>query len=248
MIELNNVLAGYRSDNGSQVPVLKGLNLKVTQGEFVTIIGGNGAGKSTFMNVLAGDLIPFRGSVFFGDLDVTAMDVRRRSPYVARVFQDPRTGSFPDMSIEENLAIAYQRGKAFDFRIGLSFPKRRFFRDALAGLGIGLEDQLNTRMGSLSGGQRQAVSLVMACLCDCKLLLLDEHTAALDPGMAEKILRLSLEFVGKKNLTTFMITHSMQQALACGDRTLLLKDGAIAADLNQKERAAMKPDDLVGYF
>ena len=248
MISLNNIDAGYLDKQGGRIKVLKNINLSVPSGEFITVVGGNGAGKSTFMNLLAGELIPFSGSFVLDNLDVTTIEAKKRSKYVGRVFQDPRAGSFPDMTIEENLSIAYQRGKNSKLQFGLSYPKRKLFREALASLGIGLEDKLNVLMGSLSGGQRQGVCLLMACLCNCKMLLLDEHTAALDPKMAAKILKLSNEFVRRQKVTTFMITHSLNQALEYGDRTIVLNSGEIVADLKGKQRNEANTNELLRYF
>ncbi|HCJ11520.1 MAG: ABC transporter ATP-binding protein [Verrucomicrobia bacterium GWF2_51_19] len=248
MIELRNIQVTFNAGTPLEHRIFHKFCLRIEAGSFVTLIGGNGAGKSTLMNVLSGDLIPEKGHVFIDGKDVTRTTAEQRSAWVSRVFQDPILGSCPSLTLEENLALAFLRGQ----RRGLSFcvnPERRVvFRSLLASLGIGLEKRLKDPIGSLSGGQRQAVSLLMATLLPAKILLLDEHTAALDPKMAEKILDLTQKVVMDREITVLMITHSMQQALRFGNRTLLLSHGNIERDFSGPARANLSTDALATLF
>lgn len=248
MIELNNICVTFNKGTALEHPALKGLSLKIKEGEFVTLIGGNGAGKSTLMKVLSGETSPDSGSILIDNQDVTKLIVSKRAGLVSHVFQDPMKGSCADLTIEENLALANRRGRSRGLKLAINKELREEFRDLIANLGIGLEDRLGDPMGSLSGGQRQAVSLLMATLQPSKILLLDEHTAALDPKMAKKVLELTVKIVGDQKLTAIMITHSMTQALEYGTRTILMKEGGIEKDMKGKTREAMQPEDLLTMF
>jgi len=248
MIELKGVNVVFNKGTKIENHVLKNIDFRVMDGEFVTIIGGNGAGKSTLMNVLSGNIIPCKGKVFIDSLDVTRMSVEKRAGMVSRVFQDPMIGTFADLTIEENMSLAARRGADRSLALSLSTELREQFRESLSDIGIGLEDRLTDKVSSLSGGQRQTLSLVMATLLGSKILLLDEHTAALDPKIAKKIMQLTEKIVKRYKLTALMITHSMSQALAYGDRTIMMYHGKIARDMSCTERKKLSSADLVKYF
>lgn len=248
MIQLQNIHVTFNRGTPLEIDVLRGLSLKVDAGEFVTIIGSNGAGKSTLMNILAGDILPDRGKIMIDQQDVTRQQTERRATHVARVFQDPLQGSCAQLSIEENLALALSRGSWRDLSFALNKRIRSDLVDRLASLKIGLEKRLRDPMGSLSGGQRQAVSLLMATLRPARVLLLDEHTAALDPKMARVILKLTDTLVKDLNISVFMITHSMTQALEHGTRTILMHHGKIIKDLSGDQRSVLQASDLHAFF
>ena len=248
MIELKGVNVVFNKGTKIENHVLKNIDFRVMDGEFVTIIGGNGAGKSTLMNVLSGNIIPCKGKVFIDSLDVTRMSVEKRASMVSRVFQDPMIGTFADLTIEENMSLAARRGADRSLALSLSTELREQFRESLSDIGIGLEDRLTDKVSSLSGGQRQTLSLVMATLLGSKILLLDEHTAALDPKIAKKIMQLTEKIVKRYKLTALMITHSMSQALAYGDRTIMMYHGKIVRDMSCTERKKLSSADLVKYF
>lgn len=248
MIELQGADVVFNKETKMENHVLRSINLKVIDGQFVTIIGGNGAGKSTLMNVLSGNLTPTSGKIFIDKLDVTNMSVEDRSSMVSRVFQDPMIGTFAGLTIEENMAIAHKRGIRRGLSTCLNQSLQDHFKEALASIDIGLEDRLKDKVSSLSGGQRQALSLIMATLLGSKILLLDEHTAALDPKIAKTIMQLTDKIVKKHKLTALMITHSMTQALEYGDRTIMMYHGEIVRDVRGIERKSLSSTDLVNYF
>ena len=228
---------------------LRGLSLTIDEGEFITVIGSNGAGKSTFLNAISGDLKVDEGQIIIDGQDVTRKTAWQRAAQVARVFQDPMAGTCESLSIEENLALAWQRGQRRHLlRRAVRASQRALFRDKLATLGLGLEARLTDRMGLLSGGQRQAVSLLMASLQPSRLLLLDEHTAALDPKTAAFVLRLTDQIVQSQGLTALMVTHSLRQALDHGTRTVMLHQGQVVLDVRGAERAALDVPDLLAMF
>ena len=227
---------------------LRGLDLEIPKGQFVTVIGSNGAGKSTMLNALSGDLLVDTGKIEIDDQDVTRINAWERAHLVARVFQDPLAGTCEALTIEENMALAFARGKRRGFRFALNKASRELFREKLSVLNLGLENRLSDRIGLLSGGQRQAVSLVMAALQPSSLLLLDEHTAALDPKTAAFVLALTTRIVEEGSLTTMMVTHSMRQALDYGQRTLMLHQGQIVLDVAHDARSSMGVADLLNLF
>ncbi|WP_163266758.1 ABC transporter ATP-binding protein [Chelativorans alearense] len=227
---------------------VNGIDLALTEGEFATVIGSNGAGKSTLLAAIAGDAPPQKGTIKIGGRDVTREAPAKRARRVARVFQDPLAGSCADLSIEENLALAAMRGARRGLRSALHADRRALLRERVAELGLDLEDRMGDRMGLLSGGQRQALALVMATLAGAEVLLLDEHTAALDPGMAEFVIDLTRRLVAAHGLTTLMVTHSMRQALDLGSRTVMLHEGRIVLDITGDRRKNMDVDDLVAMF
>ncbi len=248
MIELKGLHVVFNKGTKLENHVLKGVDLKVMSDQFVTIIGGNGAGKTTLMNVLSGNITPSKGKVFIGNLDVTKMSTEKRSAMVSRVFQDPMIGTFTDLTIEENMALAVKRGKKRGLSLSLNIDLRQQVRKALSEIGVGLEGRLTDKVASLSGGQRQALSLIMATFIGSKVLLLDEHTAALDPKIAKKIMQLTDRIVKRHKLTVLMITHSMSQALDFGDRTIMMYHGKIVRDMYDAERKELSSGDLVKYF
>ncbi len=227
---------------------LDGLDLHIQEGDFVTVIGGNGAGKSTLLNAIAGVWKPDKGSILIDGVDVTNMPEYKRAKYLGRVFQDPMMGTAPDMEIAENLAIAARRGTRRGFRWGVRKAEREQYKKLLANLELGLEDRLSSKVGLLSGGQRQAVTLLMATLQRPKLLLLDEHTAALDPKTAAKVLELTDRIVAENKLTALMITHNMRDAIAHGNRLIMMHEGRIVVDISGAEKQKLTVEDLLGLF
>ena len=228
--------------------VLRGLGLEIPTGQFVTVIGSNGAGKSTFLNAVSGDLIVDKGSIEIDGKDVTRMNAWQRSGMVARVFQDPMAGTCEALTIEENMALAWKRGERRAFGFALNRNLRELFREKLSILKLGLENRLADRIGLLSGGQRQAVSLLMASLKPSRILLLDEHTAALDPKTAAFVLELTARIVEGSQLTAMMVTHSMRQALDYGSRTVMLHEGQVILDVAGPQRAGLDVPDLLRMF
>ena len=224
------------------------LNLSVQDGEFVTIIGSNGAGKSTLFNLIAGSILPDKGKIVLDGKDITFWPEHRRAKQIGRIFQDPMRGTAPSMTIEENLALAARRGSRRTFKWGISHAEREQYRALLAPLGLGLEDRLTTKVGLLSGGQRQALTLLMASLKKPKLLLLDEHTAALDPKTAAKVLELSDRIVAENGLTTMMVTHNMKDAIAHGNRLIMMDAGRVVLDIAGREKQRLTVPDLLALF
>lgn len=248
MITLNNISVTFGKGTPLETTVFKDFNLKINPGEFVTVIGGNGAGKSTLMNLISGDVLSDSGSIILDNIAVTKWPTHKRAQLISRVFQDPLFGSYADLTIEENLSLAFSRGKSRTLKMALRSSLREQFRERLSHMALNLENRLTDKMGLLSGGQRQAVSLVMATLRPSKILLLDEHTAALDPKMEGLILELTQRLIQEQKLTALMITHSMFQALEFGTRTLMMLHGKIVHDLNGGERDQLQAKDLVGFF
>ena len=248
MIKVGELQLTFNQGTPIENHVLRGLNLNISKGEFVTIIGSNGAGKSSLLNVISGDLLSDSGSVIINRKNVTRWPAWKRAGLVARVFQDPVVGTCENLTIEENLAIAYNRGHSFTLSPALNRKLRTIFKEKLATLNLGLENRLSDMMGLLSGGQRQAVSLLMSTLQPSKILLLDEHTAALDPKTAQFVLELTDQIVSKNHLTTMMVTHSMKQALEYGNRTVMLHQGQVVLDVSGEERTKLTVNDLLAMF
>ena len=245
MLKLNNISKTFNPGTVNEKAALSGLSLDVRDGDFITIIGANGAGKSTLFNAVAGSFFTDSGSIELDGKDITFMPEHKRARSIGRLFQDPMRGSAPGMSIEENLAMAAKRGGWFSH---ITKVDRAMFRERLALLDIGLEDRLTQPVGLLSGGQRQALTLLMATIVPPKLLLLDEHTAALDPGTAEKVLELTKSIVANDKITCMMITHNMQSALDLGNRTLMMDKGNIIMDVSGSERDGMTVQDFLDRF
>lgn len=232
----------------NQRRAISNVSLTVEAGQFVTIIGGNGAGKSTLLKLISGTYEPDTGSVMLDGEDITYLPEHRRARSIGHLFQDPLMGTAPNMTIEENLALAYLRGAHRSLVPAKNKKRAMFFEEKLRELDLGLEDRLRTRVGLLSGGQRQAITLLMATIATPRLLLLDEHTAALDPATAEKVLGLTEKIAGEHKLTTLMITHNIQSALACGHRTIMMQQGEIVLDIQGEERREMTVEKLLSKF
>jgi putative tryptophan/tyrosine transport system ATP-binding protein len=248
MIELNNIHKRFNAHTINEVYALKDVSLAIKEGEFVTVIGTNGSGKSTLLNVTAGAITPDSGIIMLAGEDITKQKDFQRARSVARVFQNPFMGTAPDMTIAENLLLAFLRGEKHYPKIGLNRELKDFFKKRLAELEMHLEERLDTIIGTLSGGQRQAVSLLMAVIREPRVLLLDEHTAALDPKSASQIIKLTKTFIERGHLTTFMVTHSMQQALELGTRTIMMHQGRIIDDISEKEKVRLTVDDMLDKF
>lgn len=248
MIEIERLEKTFVQPGGERVPALCGVDLLIPTGQFVTVIGTNGSGKSTLLNAVAGTFMPDAGAIRIAGIDVTRQPEYKRAALIGRVFQDPFKGTCPSMSVAENLRMAELRGERRGLRIGLSRSALERYHALLKGLGMRLEGRLQASMGTLSGGQRQAVTLLMSTLRRPQLLLLDEHTAALDPRAAEQIIRITNEVVREHHLTTLMVTHSMEQALEQGDRTIMMHRGDVLADLSGGEREGLDPADLLRRF
>ena len=245
MLRIDNISKTFNPGTVNEKKAVNDLSLYLAPGDFVTIIGSNGAGKSTLFNAICGDFLTDRGSIVLNGQDVTFMPAYLRAKHIGRLFQDPMRGSAPGMTIEENLALAAGSGGWFSH---MSQRDKKRFRDRLALLDMGLEDRMRQPVGLLSGGQRQALTLLMATMNPPWLLLLDEHTAALDPATAEKVLGLTRDIVAEHRITTMMITHNMKQALELGNRTLMMADGNIVLDVSGQERSGMTVDDLLRRF
>lgn len=248
MLEIQNVSKTFNAGTVNEKTALNGLNLKLNEGDFVTVIGGNGAGKSTMLNAVAGVWPVDCGKIIIDGVDVTRLSEHQRAAYIGRVFQDPMTGTAATMQIEENLALAARRGQRRGLSWGVTKEEKEQYRELLGGLGLGLESRLTTKVSTLSGGQRQALTLLMATLKRPKLLLLDEHTAALDPKTAAKVMELTDRIVREGQLTTLMITHNMRDAIQYGNRLIMLHDGHVILDIAGEEKKKLTVPDLLEQF
>lgn len=248
MLEIKSISKTFNPGTINEKKALRELSLHLKPGDFVTVIGGNGAGKSTMLNAVAGVWPVDSGSIIIDGIDITGQPEHKRAAYIGRVFQDPMMGTAPNMQLEENLALALRRGKSRGLRWGVTSAEREEYREKLKGLGLGLEDRLTAKVGLLSGGQRQAVTLLMASLQKPKLLLLDEHTAALDPSTAAKVLELSDKIVQENGLTTLMITHNMKDAINHGNRLIMMNEGKIILDVDGEEKKKLTKRDLMDKF
>ena len=248
MLNINNIVKTFNPGTVNEKVALNGLSLHLENGDFCTVIGGNGAGKSTMLNAVAGVFTVDSGTIEIDGIDVTGMPEYKRAAYIGRVFQDPMTGTAASMQIEENLALAKRRGKRRTLRSGITKVEREEFRELLKTLDLGLEDRLTSKVGLLSGGQRQALTLLMASLVKPKLLLLDEHTAALDPKTAAKVLSATEAIVKKDQLTTLMITHNMRDAITHGNRLIMMKDGRVILDISGEEKQKLTVENLLERF
>ena len=248
MLEIKNIYKTFNAGTVNEKRALKGVNLTLEDGDFVTVIGGNGAGKSTLLNAIAGVWPVDEGEIIIDGKNVTKLPEHKRAAYLGRVFQDPMTGTAATMSIEENMAIAARRGQKRGLGWGVTKKEREHYREALKELDLGLEDRLSSKVGLLSGGQRQAITLLMASLKKPKLLLLDEHTAALDPKTAAKVLALSDKIISENNLTAMMVTHNMKDAIAHGNRLIMMHEGKVIYDVSGEEKKNLKVSDLLAKF
>lgn len=248
LLEIRNIKKVFGEGTVNEKVALDGVNLSLKGGDFVTVIGNNGAGKSTLLNCIAGVYGVDEGAVILDDRDITKLPEHKRAAYIGRVFQDPLKGTAFDMTIEQNLAIAYYKNKSRGFQLGITKKDRELFREKLRMLEMGLEDKMTQKVKLLSGGQRQALTLFMAVISKPKLLLLDEHTAALDPAASEKVLELTEKFAAHDDMCTLMITHDMDDALKYGNRTILMKNGHIAMEIEGEERSQMTVEKLIEKF
>jgi len=248
MLKIENVYKTFNAGTVNEKVALKGLNLELQAGDFVTVIGGNGAGKSTMLNAITGVFGVDEGKILIDGVDVTHLPEYKRAQYIGRVFQDPMMGTAATMQIEENLALAARRGQNRGLRTGITKAEREAYMEQLKILDLGLEDRMTAKVGLLSGGQRQALTLLMATLRKPKLLLLDEHTAALDPKTAAKVLEATEKIVRKDNLTTLMITHNMRDAIAHGNRLVMMYDGHVVVDVSGEEKKKLTVEQLLNLF
>ncbi len=248
MLEIKNIFKTFNPGTVNEKIALKGLNLRLEEGDFVTVIGGNGAGKSTMLNCVSGAYNVESGKIYIDGVDVTNLPEYRRAKYIGRVFQDPMMGTAATMQIDENLALAARRGKPRTLRTGITKAERENYKEQLKILDLGLEERLTAKVGLLSGGQRQALTLLMATLQKPKLLLLDEHTAALDPKTAAKVLDATQRIVEQNHLTTLMITHNMRDAITYGNRLIMMYDGKVVVDVSGEEKRNLTVEQLLSLF
>lgn len=248
MLKLDNIHKTFNSGTINEKIALNGVNLTLNEGDFVTVIGGNGAGKSTTLNAIAGVWPIDSGKIYIGGDDVTKLSEHKRAKYLGRVFQDPMTGTATTMSIEENMAIAARRGEKRGLSWGITHQERDTYREMLKTLDLGLEDRLTSKVGLLSGGQRQAITLLMASIKKPKLLLLDEHTAALDPKTAAKVLEISDKIIAENHLTAMMVTHNMKDAIVHGNRLIMMHEGKVILNISGEEKKKLTVEDLLHQF
>ena len=248
MLKINNLSKTFHRNTANERVAIDDFSLTLSDGEFVTLIGSNGSGKSTLFNLIGGSFFPDNGHIFLDNLDITFKEQHKRAKDIGRLFQDPLMGTAPSLTIEENLSLCYMRSKEKAFSFGTTKKDLEFFRSKLSMLELGLEDRMKTKMGLLSGGQRQAVTLLMCTLVTPKLLLLDEHTAALDPATAQKVLDITNKIVTENKITTMMITHNISSALTMGERTIMLDSGRIILDIKGNERSDMTIEKLLKMF
>lgn len=248
MLEIKEIWKTFNAGTVNEKQALRGVSLTLHDGDFCTVIGGNGAGKSTMLNAVAGVWPIDMGRIIIDGKDITRLPEHKRARYIGRVFQDPMMGTAATLGIDENLALAARRGKSRTLRSGITHKEREGYQEMLKSLGLGLENRMTSKVGLLSGGQRQAITLLMATLKKPKLLLLDEHTAALDPKTAAKVLELSDRIVHENNLTTLMITHNMRDAIKYGNRLVMMYEGRIIYDVRGEEKAALQVSDLLARF
>ncbi len=248
MLEITGLKKVFNRGTVNEKVALNGLNLSVNDGDFITVIGGNGAGKSTMLNAICGVFPVDEGKIVLDGTDITSLPEYKRAKFLGRVFQDPMMGTSPNMEIQENLALAFRRGKSRLLRPGITKAEKELYREHLKRLGLGLEDRMTSKVGLLSGGQRQSLTLLMATLNRPDLLLLDEHTAALDPKTAAKVLALTEEITTEESLTTIMITHNMKDAIRYGNRLVMMHEGRVIYDVSGEEKAALTVEDLLKKF
>ena len=248
MLKIDNIKKTFNPGTINEKVALNGVNLSLEEGDFVTVIGGNGAGKSTTLNAIAGVWPVDSGKIYIGGDDVTRLSEYKRAKYLGRVFQDPMTGTATTMSIEENMAIAARRGQSRGLSWGITKKERDIYREMLATLDLGLEDRLSSKVGLLSGGQRQAITLLMASIQKPRLLLLDEHTAALDPKTAAKVLEISDKIIADHHLTAMMVTHNMKDAIAHGNRLIMMHEGRVIFNIAGEEKKKLTVEDLLHQF
>ncbi|MCF2613287.1 ABC transporter ATP-binding protein [Fusobacterium perfoetens] len=248
MLSLRSIEKTFLTELGTEKRVFKGLNLDINNGEFITVIGSNGAGKSTLLNLIMGSITPDSGTVSLDEKDITRDELYKKNSYISKVYQDPSMGTAPSMTVFENLSMADNKGKKFNFSFGLNQKRKNYYESLLSELGLGIEKQMDTEVRMLSGGQRQCLALLMVTLNKPKLLLLDEHTAALDPKTSKIILDKTDEIVRKNNITTLMITHNLEDAITYGDRIIMLHEGEIILNVSGEEKKKLTPKKLLEKF
>jgi len=248
MLTLNNISKTFFKNTVNEKKAIDNISLHLDRGEFVSILGTNGAGKSTLFNAISGSFLTDSGNIYLDGKNITGLCEHRTAKIIGRMFQDPLKGTAPNMTIEENLSLAYSKTSKFSLSAGVKRKDRIYFKEILSTLGLGLEDRLKTKVGLLSGGQRQALTLLMATIVTPKLLLLDEHTAALDPATAKKVLKITNDIIYKDNITTFMITHNIANALSMGTRTIMMDEGKIVLDIKGEERNNMTAEGLLKLY
>lgn len=248
MLRINSISKGFNKGTINETNIFNNFNLEINKGDFITIVGSNGAGKSTLLNIISGALELDSGNIILEEKDITNLKEHKKSRFISRVFQDPTKGTSPSMTILENLSLADNKGSSFGLSLGVNKKKIEEFKNHLSILNLGLEDKINTKVGMLSGGQRQALSLLMATLNTPKILLLDEHTAALDPKTSETIINLTNSIVKEKNITTIMITHNLNHAIESGNRLLMMHRGEIILDMREMEKNNLTKNDLIEEF
>lgn len=248
MLKLNSITKTFKSELGSEKKVFNKLNLEVNRGEFITVIGSNGAGKSTLLNLIMGSIEPDSGKVFLENEDITDLKFHKKNNFISKVYQDPKIGTAPSMTVFENLSMADNKGKKFNFTMGLNKSRKQKYKKILEELDLGIENQLDTEVGLLSGGQRQCLALLMVTLSKPKLLLLDEHTAALDPKTSKIILDKTEEIIRKNNITALMITHNLEDAISYGDRLIMIHEGKIILNVSGEEKNNLTPQKLLEQF
>ncbi len=248
MLKLNSIKKTFSSEIGNKKEVFNNLNLNINKGEFVTIIGSNGAGKSTLLNIIMGSIEPDYGTISLENINITDIELHKKNTFISKVYQNPSLGTAPSMTVFENLSMADNKGKSFNFTMGLNKKRKEYYKTLLKELNLGLENQMNTEVGLLSGGQRQCLALLMVTLNKPKLLLLDEHTAALDPKTSKIIMDKTDEIVRKNNITTLMITHNLQDAITYGDRIIMLHNGNIIFNISGKEKENLSTEKLLEKF
>ncbi len=248
MLELNNIYKYYNPGTVSEVCLFKDFNLKITDNEFVSVVGSNGSGKTSMLNIICGSIPIDRGQILINDADITKMKEFKRQRRIGRVYQNPALGTCPHMTVLENMAIADNKGKPFNLRFGTNRSRIDYYRDSLKSLKLGLEDKMNLKVGSLSGGQRQAMALLMTIMTPIDFLILDEHTAALDPKTADLIMEITGNIVREKKLTTIMVTHNLRYAIQYGNRLLMMHQGEAIMDKNAAQKKAMCVEDILEVF
>lgn len=248
MLELKNICKSFNVGTVDEKCLFKNFKIKINKGEFVAVVGSNGSGKTTLLNITSGDVMPESGAVLLGGRDITKLKNYKRAKNIARVFQNPSMGTCPAMTIYENMSIADNKGKPFGLRMGLNKDRKEFYQSRLETLGMGLENRLSTRAGSLSGGQRQALSLIMATVSNPDLLLLDEHTAALDPKSSDIVMELTRKIIEEENITTIMVTHNLRHAVEYGTRSVMMHEGSVVMDIFGDERKNVGISDYLKIF
>ena len=248
MLELKNIKKYFNAGTVDQVTLFDNFDFTVNSGEFISVIGSNGSGKTTLLNLICGSIAPDAGNIIFEGKDITSLDEYRRAKFIGRVYQDPKMGTCPDLTIIENMALADNKGKNFGLSPAVNKKRIEYYKELTSQCGMGLENRMNVKVGALSGGQRQALALVIAQMTDIKLLILDEHTAALDPKTSENIMKLTDKMVREKGITTLMVTHNLRFAVEYGSRLIMMHEGKCITDISGKEKEKLSIDDLLGKF